>query len=871
MWGVMDRVLACLIQDHDALIIGLAALVCAAGCAAFVALATQSKAYASPAGRRLRNLVDALVLAHTVWTTHFVAMVGYRPAVSGSYEIGQTIASYLLVFVASVIAILLFEKATLKNRVAAGVAFCVGLAGMHYVGMASVTFPLLVEWDPGMVSASLVLGLAAGVPAFVVMSPQCTLARTIAAGVLLVVAISGLHFTGMASVTLVTNPDASHITPSDRDLMILCLIGTTLIVMTVGLTVQMKRGPQHIWRRNVLVVILLCICGSAAFVRQYQTRAQTDAYHAFSSLISDTQAVRAELDQVSYASQYREMVEQDSTRTDALQTRLMQNARQMSDLAVGGVLAPQVRDKYLADTAGSDDSMTLHADLLHYVALYGQNRTIANRANVDAQLRYTGLNARFKRLADEVRYQIAGVNARFETEQMLIFAGFLLISAYQGLAIAWPGHRSIRKAISELELQKRYAEKLALVAERTADAVFMTTPAGIITWANNAFASMTGLDGDCLAGQSIAEFVDPDHDGAAAYRDALARFRDAQSVALELAVIGGEGQAIWLSLAITPVVDDTGLTGQIIHTARDITAKKRLQSELAAHRDHLAALVDERTQVIQTQARELEIALAAERELNALQTQFVAMASHEFRTPLAIIDGIAHRVERRADQLAPSELRERVSGIRSSVKRMTMLIERMLDASRLSSGRMQLKPDEFDPCRLVSEVCARQREVAPGHAIAIDLTGYPEQLFGDVRLLESVFANLLSNAVKYSPASSTAHVHGWVENGMARLSVRDHGVGIPVAEQSRLFEKFFRASTSAGISGTGIGLNLVKSVVEMHGGLVSLTSAAGEGTEIIVSLPIDSPLRNAATLEEASGDGDAAGIVHLPTETALAS
>lgn len=106
---------------------------------------------------------------------------------------------------------------------------------------------------------------------------------------------------------------------------------------------------------------------------------------------------------------------------------------------------------------------------------------------------------------------------------------------------------------------------------------------------------------------------------------------------------------------------------------------------------------------------------------------------------------------------------------------------------------------------------------------------------------------------------------------MARLSVRDHGVGIPVAEQSRLFEKFFRASTSAGISGTGIGLNLVKSVVEMHCGLVSLTSAAGEGTEIVVSLPVNSPLRNAATPQEASGDSDAAGIAHLPAETALAS
>ena len=850
----MGRVFDCLVQDHDVRIIALAALICAAGCSAFVALATQQTMHVSRTRRILRNLIDALVLAHTVWTTHFVAMIGHRPEVASAYQIEQTIASYVVVFISSYIAVLLLERASIKYRVAAGIVFSLGLASMHYVGMAGVTLPLLVAWDSGMVAVSLLLGLTAGLPAFVLMRRQGPLAQKAAAIFLLVVSIAGLHFTGMASLTLVANPVAGDVVASSKELMVLCLLGTTLIVMTGGLTVYMKRGPQDIWRRNVLVVILLCICGTTAFVRQSQTREQLDVYHTFSDLILDTQAVRAELDQRFFA-----LVNSSGPDTQpgarALKAQLSRNADDMRAIALGPTMAPHIRDRYLADTAGSNDRMTLDQDLRHYVALYDSQLEGAGRAGDGAALRSTGLNARFDRFGDEIGRLIVDANHRFETEQMLVLVGFLLISAYQGFAIAWPGHRSIRKTISELELQKRYAEKLALIAERTADAVFTTTPTGTITWANDAFAGMMGREGEEFAGRSIVAFGDDEHAGPAAYAEALAGLRDGQSIALEMSLTRGDGQEVWLSLAITPVVDDTGLTGQVIHTARDITIKKRLQSELKQHRDHLAALVDERTRVIQTQALELETALAAEREVNALQTQFVAMASHEFRTPLAIIDGIAHRVERRAHILSAAELRDRIVGIRAAVKRMTMLIERMLDASRLSSGRMQLMPDNFDPRKLILEVCARQQEVAPGHAINTDLAGFPEELFGDVRLLDNVFSNLLSNAVKYSPHNPQVHVRGWVEGGMAHLSVRDHGVGIPLAEQSRLFEKFFRASTAAGISGTGIGLNLVKNIVDMHFGEVSLTSAEGEGTEIVVSLPVDSPLRTAPAAHDAPHDG----------------
>ena len=193
--------------------------------------------------------------------------------------------------------------------------------------------------------------------------------------------------------------------------------------------------------------------------------------------------------------------------------------------------------------------------------------------------------------------------------------------------------------------------------------------------------------------------------------------------------------------------------------------------------------------------------------------------------------------------------------MRSTVKRMTMLVERTLDASRLSSGRIKLTPEDFSARELVEEVCNRQRELAPSHTIDIDLEGFPETLFGDARLMDNVFTNVVSNAVKYSGDKQYVQVTGRTEKNQAVLRVRDHGVGIPKEELPKIFQRFFRASTSTGIPGTGIGLNLVKSLVEMHYGSVELDSAEGEWTEFTVRLPIDSPLETGVIDNEHDDDG----------------
>jgi signal transduction histidine kinase len=104
--------------------------------------------------------------------------------------------------------------------------------------------------------------------------------------------------------------------------------------------------------------------------------------------------------------------------------------------------------------------------------------------------------------------------------------------------------------------------------------------------------------------------------------------------------------------------------------------------------------------------------------------------------------------------------------------------------------------------------------------------------------MERVFGNLLSNAVKYAPRAPDIYVRGWVEHDTIHISVRDTGVGIDEEDLSRLFEPYFRAQSAAGIAGTGIGLNIVREIVDMHGGTISVASEVGKGSTFTVNLPL---------------------------------
>jgi two-component system OmpR family sensor kinase len=248
------------------------------------------------------------------------------------------------------------------------------------------------------------------------------------------------------------------------------------------------------------------------------------------------------------------------------------------------------------------------------------------------------------------------------------------------------------------------------------------------------------------------------------------------------------------------------------------------------------------------QASMLEERLAHEQRLTELQRNFVSMASHEFRTPLTIIDGHAQRMIKTKDRLGAEEIAERAGKIRTAVLRMTSLMDNLLNSSRLFDGGAGLyyHPVEIDLAALLHDVCQLHREIAPRSQIREDFGGQPLPVVGDSKLLFQVFSNLLSNAIKYSPGGGLIKIGARTESGQVAVVVEDRGIGIPESDRERLFTRYGRGSNVSGIVGTGVGLYLVKMVIDLHHGDVAVESREGEGSRFSVRLPLNVALKDTA-------------------------
>lgn len=259
--------------------------------------------------------------------------------------------------------------------------------------------------------------------------------------------------------------------------------------------------------------------------------------------------------------------------------------------------------------------------------------------------------------------------------------------------------------------------------------------------------------------------------------------------------------------------------GGIISVFTEITEYKKQQNNLRQHTDELVKLLQQ------------------EKQLTEMQREFVSMASHEFRTPLAIIDSNAQRILRGRDAMAPEKLFGRLGKIRESVSRMQYLINRFLDFSLAQTKGLELNKRRQPFRDTVQGICANFTEACSTHAIEIDVSALPDSYDFDEKLLELCIENLLSNAVKYSPNAAQVSITGAVTGGVIEIAVSDQGVGIPEPEIGKVFDKYFRASTSSGIPGTGIGLNMAASAIELHNGEIHIDSKVGEGSRISIRLP----------------------------------
>jgi PAS domain S-box-containing protein len=254
--------------------------------------------------------------------------------------------------------------------------------------------------------------------------------------------------------------------------------------------------------------------------------------------------------------------------------------------------------------------------------------------------------------------------------------------------------------------------------------------------------------------------------------------------------------------------------------------------------DHLFAMMVDISQRKQAEA-ELHRTLEREMELSQLKSNFVSMVSHEFRTPLGIIQSSAELLRDFYQKMEPYERNEQLESITRNTRRMAGMMEEILILSRLDAGKLDFQPAALDLngfCRrLVDEVLSATNRRC---LIELSLTSARLEAKADEKLLGHILTNLLSNAVKYSEPGAT--VSFAVERDAVELVciVRDHGIGISGEDQQHLFKAFHRGGNVGTRPGTGLGLLVVKRCLELHRGSVQLASKISEGTTVTVRLPV---------------------------------
>lgn len=231
-------------------------------------------------------------------------------------------------------------------------------------------------------------------------------------------------------------------------------------------------------------------------------------------------------------------------------------------------------------------------------------------------------------------------------------------------------------------------------------------------------------------------------------------------------------------------------------------------------------------------------------QLDQLKDELIATVSHELRTPLTSIVGYLELLQAPDAGPLTDQQAQFLGVIRRSAERLLSLISDLLLMAQVESDGMRLERENVDLAAIARECIAAVRPSAESRSIAMEVTAEPASVFGDRRLLGEVVDNLLSNAVKFTPEGGSIAVRVECLNDRVLLAVRDSGIGIPADEQKDLFARFYRTRDAArrAVPGSGLGLSIVKAIVDAHGGEVMVESAVSEGSTFRVLLPADHSL-----------------------------
>jgi PAS domain S-box-containing protein len=366
-------------------------------------------------------------------------------------------------------------------------------------------------------------------------------------------------------------------------------------------------------------------------------------------------------------------------------------------------------------------------------------------------------------------------------------------------------------AVHNAQLYQRLANekrRLDAVLEYSADGVMVLDPAQRITIFNRALANLLGWSAAAVVGRHHDEIIKWDRlETGMDLSQAIAggwplTVRDAANSPLyvEGDLVQRSGGRVSVGITYAPLADREGRLVNIIANVRDISRF---------------------------------------READRLKNTFVSVVSHELKTPVTIIQGYAEALSRPDARWDPTMVRDGLSVIDEESQRLCSLIDDLLDVSRLQADGISIQMEAVDLASVAREVVRRFASQTDAHRFGVHFSPDVPAVLGDPGRLEQVLSNLVSNAIKYSPEGGPVRIYGRYRSGEVIVTVVDEGVGIPAMEQSHIFEPFYRVEgpLSQKVHGTGLGLSLVKAIVEVHGGRVWVESEPGKGASFSFALP----------------------------------
>jgi len=370
------------------------------------------------------------------------------------------------------------------------------------------------------------------------------------------------------------------------------------------------------------------------------------------------------------------------------------------------------------------------------------------------------------------------------------------------------------------ELEDRVAERTASLQQTTerieailnnsTDVIILADIDHNIRMANPAIESIFGYVPDDLIGCELCQLVVPELcDDLIASLDRV--MQSGQNLRIQTTALRHDNIEFTADVALSLITHDDD-TREVICSIRDISRQKELEQEL-------------------------RVALQKEQELNQLKSSFVAMVSHEYRTPLATILSSIEMLEYYDDRLSDDRKLHHLRKVGSQVKRMTDLMDDVLQLSKAKTEGLHPTWQKTDVRALVSDIVEDARQATDIHHISLKVAEESAHCIVDPNLIQLAVSNFISNAVKYSPDGGDIEVELSCQSGNLSINIRDNGIGIPLEAQTRLFEQFHRASNARTIQGTGLGLAIAKQAVEAHNGTIEFESEVDVGTTFTITIP----------------------------------